>query len=94
MTFAPPDPVPSGRPHRVITVGGREPNALEQFLGETVFTIGKGEAESTIAGLGTMHESGVRFYEKDVQHDGKDVRVWQISAEPDDGFSATATAAF
>jgi hypothetical protein len=94
MTYAAPDPVSSGRPYRVIAVDGQSPGALEQFVGDTAFTIGTEGMESTVCGLGTMHESGVRFYEKDVDHDGKDVRVWEISAGPDEGFSATPTAAF
>jgi hypothetical protein len=94
MTYAAPEPVPSGRAFAVISVGGQEAGSLEQFVGDTVFTIRVEGSESTISGLGTLHESGVRFYEKDVEHDHKDVRVWQIAAEPGQGFSATATAAF
>ncbi len=94
MTYAAPDPVPSGRPYAVVTVAGEEPAAIEQFVGETAFTIDKSGAASEIRGIGSRNESGVRFHEKDIVHDGKDVRVWQITGELDGRFVATATAAF
>jgi hypothetical protein len=93
MTYAAPDPVPSGRPYVVIAVAGEQPAALEQFLGETAFTIDKHGTESEVCGLGSRNESGVRFHEKDIVNDGKDVRVWQVTRE-DSEFIATATASF
>jgi len=62
-------------------------------MGETMFTIDKSGTEAQICGIGIAHGDGVQFHEKDAVH-GKDVRVWQISAEPGGGFSAVATAAF
>jgi hypothetical protein len=94
MTYAAPDPVPSGRPYVVTAVAGEPPAALEQFLGETAFKIDKSGEESEICGLGSRNDSGVRFHEKDIVHDGKDVRVWQITPGRDGEFIATATAAF
>jgi hypothetical protein len=93
MTYAPPDPVPSGRPYDVVAVDGGNPSSLDQFIGETVFTISQNDREWRICGLGGMHGAAVRFHEKDVNHDGKDVRVWHIETA-DEGFTATATAAF
>jgi hypothetical protein len=93
MTFAAADPVSSGRPYRILETAGGEPSALEQFLGETSFTISKGGGQSQICGQGTANEMGVRFQEKEVKN-GKDVRTWQLTQEPEGGFTATPTAAF
>jgi hypothetical protein len=94
MTFFAADPISSGRPYRVLAAGGQAPSTLDQFLGEASFTIAKDGAESLVSGLGSPHEAGVRFHEKNVAHDGKDVRVWQISQDSSGAFVATATAAF
>lgn len=94
MTYAAADPISSGRPYRILAVAGGEPSTLEQFVGETAFTISKDGGESVIAGLGTAHDNAVRFYEKDLERTGKDVRTWALIQEPDGGFSATATGAF
>lgn len=94
MTFAAPDPVSSGRPHKVLSVGGAEPSALDQFVGEVGFTIGKDGGEFHIRGLGHVDESGVRFHEKDLEHSGKDVRTWQVSQEAAGEFIAVPTSSF
>lgn len=94
MTYAAADPISSGRPYRILAVAGGEPSTLEQFVGETAFTISKDGGESDIAGHGTAHETGVRFHEKDLERTGKDVRTWELIEEPTGGFSATAWSAF
>lgn len=94
MTFFAPDPVPSGMPYDIVAVDGDRPSALEQFVGETMFTIAKGECESEIRGLGTTDDAGVHFQEKAVTLGGKDVRTWHISQAAGGEFTASATAAF
>ena len=94
MTFFAADPISSGRPYRVLAAGGQAPSTLDQFLGDARFTIAKDAAESLVCGVGSLHEGWVRFQEKDVEHDGKDVRVWQISQDDSGAFMAAATAAF
>jgi hypothetical protein len=93
MTFIGPDPITSGVPYDVTAVRGELPATLEQFVGELTFTIAKDGEESLVCGVGRASESGVRFQEKDMDHDGKDVRTWQISRSGD-SFSASATALF
>jgi hypothetical protein len=94
MTFSAADPVASGRPYRVLNADGEAPDTLEQFCGETTFTIVKEGARSLVSGCGTPNQDGVRFQEKDVEHDGKDVRVWQIARDGSGAFTATASAVF
>jgi hypothetical protein len=93
MSFSSPNPVASGQAYRVVSIDGSPPSALEQFIGVTGFVVAIGDAESQIGGQGSVDGVGVRFQEKDVDHAGKDVRVWQIT-EADDVFSATPIAAF
>ena len=93
MTFASPDPVASGRSYEVVgnTVGA--PDDLSNFMGETSFKIDKGGGtESVISGSGTSDGTGVRFYEKDVEYSGKDVRGWLITEGPAGHFLATPVA--
>lgn len=85
MTFAAPDPVPSGMPFQVVAVGGRTPRALDDFLDDAVFTFRWGQSDRLVAGQGHRGGDKVRFTEKDVEHGGKDVRVWEIAAAQQPG---------
>jgi hypothetical protein len=87
------DPVDCGRPYRVVTANDGGVVTLALFVGETMFTIDKDGIESHVAGAGVARDGGVRFHEKDAVR-GKDVRVWEIRAEPGGGFSATSMSAF
>jgi hypothetical protein len=92
MTFAAPDSIASGSPYQVVKVGGHSPESLKEFIGDTEFVIeGLGERH-IVAGIGTLETDEVRFQEKDVRHDGKDVRVWQITGA-DHSFIAKHAAA-
>jgi hypothetical protein len=87
------DPVDCGRPYRVVPAKDGRAVTLGLFVGQTVFTIDKDGIESQVAGDGVARDGGVRFHEKDAVR-GKDVRVWEIRAEPGGGFSAASTSAF
>jgi hypothetical protein len=99
MTFHSATPVASGRPYHVKACKGRVPTALADFEGETDFTLSTGTLSTgtlstgtlttVIRGIGAAQGDWVRFHEKDVAHDGKDVRVWHIIMEADGGFTAT-----
>ena len=77
--FAAPDPVASGKDYEVVAVHGRTPQALTDFVGDTVFTVRCQDEDRLVAGLGNGDGEVVRFTEKDTEH-GKDVRVWVIGA--------------
>jgi hypothetical protein len=94
MAFISPDPVASGRSYEIVRSVVGAPDDLSDFIGETTFEIDKGGAESAIKGSGARDGTGVRFYEKDVEHSGKDVRAWHISRDPAGTFVATPLAAW
>jgi hypothetical protein len=94
MTFVSPDPVSSGRRYVILPSAAGAPNDLHRFIGEATFTIDKDMVESVVRGSGAVDGTGVRFQEKDVEHSGKDVRVWQITEGPDGEFVATPVATF
>jgi hypothetical protein len=79
MTFSSADPISSGRPYPVLEVGGAAPSDLAQFVGDARFTIDRDGTPAEVCGQGSANEPGVLFWEKAVDHDGKDVRTWQIS---------------
>lgn len=88
MTFFPAIPVASGRPYHVIACRGRVPAALSDFQGQSDFTLSTGTGTTVVRGVGATQGDWVRFHEKDVAHNGKDVRVWHIAVEADGGFTA------
>lgn len=89
MTFLPASPVASGRPYHVKACRGRVPTALADFEGEADFVLSTERGATAVLGVGAIHgDNCVRFHEKDVDHDGKDVRVWHITLEADGGFTA------
>ena len=88
MTFYPPDALGSGRPYPVVDVAGKVPVSLDQFAGEADFGIERDGTVCRIKGIGADHDGRVRFHEKDVEHSGKDVRVWSVRRAADGRFLA------
>lgn len=80
--------VTSGRPYHVKACRGRVPTALADFQGETDFALSTETGTTVVCGVGAARGDVVRFQEKDVAHDSKDVRVWHITVEADGGFTA------
>ena len=93
MTYTTPEAVPSGLPHRVTSVAGRTPSRIDEFLGDTEFVIDKQGAEYTIRGCGMRGDNDVLFNEKDLEHEGKDMRIWQIWGS-DQGYEAAQKAMY
>jgi hypothetical protein len=91
MTFssAPGFSVASGCPYTVTDVAGHRPAALDDFVGEVSFTAVKDEQTCRINGFGGFAEGIVRFYEKDLST-GRDLRVWQVTADGGQDFRAQA----
>ena len=87
------DATASGLPYRVVTVDGEQPASLEQFAGEVSFIVNKSGTESTVAGVGTLHDAAVRFREKEASA-SKDVRVWQIRQNTDGAYTAETISTF
>ena len=92
MTFATPESVPSGMAVEVVEVQGHPPESLEDFDGESGFVLGD-DAHHVIQGIGRITGDHVRFYEKDMANNAKDVRVWEVRREGET-FVAEQTATF
>ena len=71
---------------------GRVPTSLADFEGVSEFTLSTRTGAMLVRGVGVTQESSVRFHERDVAGDGRDVRVWHITVEADGGFTATTGA--
>ena len=82
MSFTTPGSVPSGTAMPVSEVEGRAPASLEDFAGDVSFSLGL-EPPYLVEGCGRLDGSAVRFHEKDVQNNGKDIRVWEVRMDGD-----------
>ncbi len=81
MSFTTPESVPSGMALRVLEVQGHQPESLADFVGEDVGFVLDDEPHHLIRGSGRITEDVVRFHEKDMANNGKDIRVWQVSSD-------------
>ena len=79
MTMATEEPVVSGQAYTVAQVDGRPPTGLGSCIGERVLTPVMKGVSHRVFGAGMEHSGRVRFHQKDLGPDGKDVRVWTIS---------------
>jgi hypothetical protein len=86
MTYSAPEPVVSGIPYRVTTVGGSPVSSLDEFVGTVEIEIDKHGSPYLIDGEGRVRDDAVRVHEKNGKG-GKDVRVWRIYVAPE-GFVA------
>ena len=68
---------------------GRRPTGLADCVGERLLTLVGNGLSHRVAGTGMVHTGRVRFHQKDLGPDGKDVRVWTIS-DPGGGSSLLA----
>lgn len=88
---AAPDPVASGKQYEVLAVHGRTPHALDDFVGDAVFTLRWEQQDRLVAGQGHREGDHVRFTEKDLDHGGTDVRVWEVTATQHPGHFTART---
>jgi hypothetical protein len=77
--------IASGTPYLVSRDDGLPPVSAAEFLDADAFVIDLHGHQTRIGGVGVPDETGtgVRFYQKDFEHAGRDVRVWHIRALPD-----------
>ena len=85
------DPVASGMRFDVVTVNGHTPRGLDDFVGDSDFTLRCADQDRAVAGCGHRDGDAVRFTEKDMFHGGKDVRVWAIDLDQPGQFTARTT---
>ena len=93
MSFTTPTTVPSGMSVPVLEVDGHQPSELQDFVGDVSFVVAL-EPPVLVHGTGRVEGQTVRFHEKDVDHDGKDIRVWEVRAGDDGQFVAEHAAQF
>ena len=91
MTMAAQEPVVSGQWYTVTEVDGRPPTGLASCVGERVLTLAMNGLSHRMFGTGVEHSAGVRFHQKVLGLDGKDVRVWTTS-DPGDNRCSPSTA--
>ena len=79
------DPIASGTPYLVTRTDGQPPSTVREFLGAHSFLIHQDRQHSLVTGVGSPDAigTGVRFYQKDPTHDGRDIRIWHLRALPD-----------
>jgi hypothetical protein len=80
VSFTTPISVASGVARQVLEVDGHQPARLCDFEGDRTFVIGDGD-RYVVRCVGRVVEGMVRFHEKDMDNDGKDIRVWQVRAD-------------
>jgi hypothetical protein len=88
MTMAADEPVVSGQGYTVTEVDGRRPEGLGSCVGERILTLVGNGLTHRVFGTGMEHSGRVRFHQKDLGPDGKDVRVWTISDPGDNSLLA------
>ena len=89
-SFPSDEPVASGRPYLIVEVQGRQPEELDDFVGDVAFVAVMDTRTYRIEGTGARHSSGVRFSEK--RRGGGDLRVWQVTGTNSGDFEAVPLA--
>jgi hypothetical protein len=79
MTMATDGPVISGLAYTVTEVDGHPPTGLAGCVGDRTLTLIGSGLSHRVRGTGTNHSGGIRFHQKDLGPDGRDVRVWTIT---------------
>ena len=85
--------VASGRPYLVVEVSGRQPEELDDFVGDVWFVAVMDVHTYRIEGTGARDAVGVRFSQKEAAT-GKDLRTWQISVVGSGEFEAQTISAW
>ncbi len=84
----PPAPIVSGRAYRIVDVAGRPCQDLSDLVGSVAeFTIDHGEGY-VVHGSSRWDSATVKFYEKDSDGIGKDLRVWRLTQSGPETFTA------
>ncbi|WP_157970626.1 hypothetical protein [Nakamurella deserti] len=82
MTDLATDSVVSGVPYAVTRADGSPAGAVLEFVGDTAFLVHQAGRHSLVCGTGVLDAGGtdVRFYQKDPDHEGRDVRIWRLQS--------------
>jgi hypothetical protein len=94
MSFTTPTTVISGRSYLVLLVEDRSPSSLDEFETADDFAIDMDGASYLVQGSGRLIDNEVRYHEKDVDNNGKDIRVWRVIQHEDGTFLASHAPSF
>ena len=89
-----PEPVESGQSYTITHVDGREPESLDDFTGDVHLTLVRNGQQLHVTGAATRTADSVRFYQKDLALQDRDIRVWTITELDNSTFHAAPHAAF
>jgi len=87
MTLHTPEPVVSSQRYVVTEVDGRRPTDASDFVGTVSMTVENDGASHHICGTAGEVDGALRVYEKGVDGEGKDIRVWDVTLEDGGAFS-------
>jgi hypothetical protein len=94
MSFATPSMIISGKSYLVLLVEDRSPTSLEEIAAANAFTVDMDGTSYRVQGSGQLTDNAARYHEKDVDNNGKDVRVWRVIRHEDGTFLASHAASF
>ena len=87
MTLHTPEPVISSKRYVVTELDGRPPTDTADFVGTVSMTVESVGSSHQICGTAGEVDGALRIYEKGVDGEGKDIRVWDVTLEEDGVFS-------
>src|SRR6476469_2371784 len=88
------EPVESGQSYTITHVDGRQPESLDDFTGDVHLTLARNDQQLHVTGAIARTAGAVRFYQKDLALQDRDIRVWTITELDDSTFHAAPHAAF
>lgn len=78
MSMLATQPVVSGRAYPIIQVDDQRPSTLDALVGPAGFVLDLDGFRYPVCGCGRLVPDGVRFFQKDRDGAGRDIRVWEI----------------
>jgi hypothetical protein len=88
------EPVESGQSYTITHVDGRQPESLDDFTGDVHLTLARNDQFLHVTGAIARTADSVRFYQKDLALQDRDIRVWTITELDHSTFQAAPHAAF
>jgi hypothetical protein len=88
------EPVESGQSYTITHVDGRQPESLDDFTGDVHLTLARNDQHLHVTGAIARTADSLRFYQKDLALQDRDIRVWTITELDNSTFHAAPHAAF
>src|SRR6476661_3271533 len=91
---SPAEPVECEQFYTITEIDGRQPESLDEFSGEVHLILVRNGQHLHVAGSVARTAESVRFYQKGLALQDRDIRVWTITELEDSTFSAAPYAAY